>query len=66
VMSLLIFSSVGLAPVTNAVAGAILEIDLNVLFIGGGSLMALLCVFAILLPAVRQMGMEQVAARQGA
>jgi len=58
VMSLLMFSSIGLAPVSNALAGAILEINLNALFIGGGLLMAAVSLLSILLPAVRQMGSE--------
>jgi MFS family permease len=58
VMSLLMFSSVGLAPVSNALAGAILEINLNVLFIGGGLLMAALSLFSMMLPAVRHMGAD--------
>ncbi len=65
VMSLLMFSSLGLAPITNALAGAILQVNLNVLFIGGGLLMAALSLLSIALPAVRQMGTEPVAS-QGA
>lgn len=60
VMSLILFSSVGLAPISNALAGAILQIDLNLLFIGGGLLMVAVSLLAILLPAVRQMGSEPV------
>jgi MFS family permease len=60
VMSLLIFSSVGLAPVSNALTGALLQINLNLLFIGGGVLMAALSLFAITLPVVRRMGSEPV------
>jgi MFS family permease len=60
VMSLLMFSSIGLAPVSNALAGAILQINLNMLFIGGGVLMAALSLVSIALPAVRQMGAEPV------
>ena len=58
VMSLLFFCSIGLAPVSNALAGAILQIDLNMLFIGGGVLMAAVSLLSILLPAVQQMGLE--------
>jgi len=61
VMSLLFFSSIGLAPVSNALAGAILEINLNMLFIGGGVLMAAVSLLSILLPAIRQMGSEPAA-----
>ena len=58
VMSLLFFCAVGLAPVSNALAGAILEIDLNLLFIGSGVLMAAVTLLSILFPVVRQMGSE--------
>jgi len=60
VMSLLMFSSNGLAPVSYALAGVILQISLNGLFIGGGLLMAAVSLAAIVLPAVRQMGVEPV------
>jgi hypothetical protein len=60
VMSLLMFSSVGLAPLSNALAGAILQINLNLLFIGGGMLMTIVALLSILLPAVRQMGSTPV------
>jgi hypothetical protein len=66
VMSLLMFSSIGLAPVSNALAGAILQINLNVLFIGGGVLMAALSLLSIALPAVQQMGSEPVVGNQAA
>ena len=58
VMSLLFFCSIGLAPVSNALAGAILEINLNGLFIGGGLLMTALTLLSILLPELRLMGSE--------
>jgi MFS family permease len=58
VMSLLFFCSIGLAPVSNALAGAILDIDLNMLFVGGGLLMTVLTLLSILLPETRQMGLE--------
>ncbi len=58
VMSLLFFCSIGLAPVSNALAGVILEIDLNALFIGGGLLMAAVSLLSILLPEIRHMGLE--------
>jgi MFS family permease len=58
VMSLLFFCSIGLAPVSNALAGAILDIDPNMLFIGGGLLMMALTLLSILLPETRHMGLE--------
>lgn len=66
VMSLILFSSVGLAPISNALAGAILQINLNALFIGGGLLMAALSLIAITLPTVRQMGSESDPINQAA
>ncbi len=58
VMSLLFFCSIGLAPVSNALAGGILEFSLNGLFIGGGLLMTALTLLSIALPEVRRMGWE--------
>jgi len=58
VMSLLFFCAIGLAPVSNALAGALLDIDLNGLFIGSGALMAAVTLLAILLPEIRRMGLE--------
>jgi MFS family permease len=58
VMSLLFFCAIGLAPVSNALAGALLEIDLNVLFIGGGVLMVAVTLLSIVLPEIRRMGLE--------
>lgn len=58
VMSLLFFCAIGLAPVSNALAGVILEIDLNALFIGGGVLMTALTLLSILLPETRHMGLK--------
>jgi len=58
VMSLLFFCSIGLAPVSNALAGAILEIDLNGLFIGSGVLMAAVTLLSIALSETRRMGVE--------
>jgi MFS family permease len=62
VMSLLFFCSIGLAPVSNALAGAILEINLNALFIGGGLLMTAVSLLSILLPEIRDMGLETAVA----
>lgn len=54
-MSLIMFSSIGLAPVATAVAGAIIKIDLPGLFIGSGTLLLLVILFATINPAVRAM-----------
>jgi MFS family permease len=60
VMSLLFFCAIGLAPVSNALAGAMLDIDLNRLFIGSGVLMAAVTLLSIVLPETRRMGLENV------
>ena len=62
VMSLLFFCAIGLAPVSNALAGALLDIDLNGLFIGSGVLMAAVTLLAIVLPETRRMGLETAVA----
>ena len=64
VMSLIMFSSVGLSPISNALAGAILQFNLNALFIGGGLLMAAISLLAISIPPVRHMGSVPLAAAQ--
>ncbi len=58
VMSLLFFCAIGLAPVSNALAGAMLQVNLNGLFIGGGLLMTAVSLASILLRSMRQMGLE--------
>jgi len=62
VMSLLFFCAIGLAPVSNALAGALLDIDLNGLFIGSGVLMTAVTLLSIALPETRRMGLETAVA----
>jgi hypothetical protein len=59
VMSLLFFCAIGLAPVSNALAGAMLEIDLNGVFIVSGALMTAVTLLSIVLPELRHMGLER-------
>jgi MFS family permease len=58
IMSLLMFASMGLVPISMAVGGALIEINLTATLVGMGILMALLAVIAALNPAVRTMGVE--------
>lgn len=58
VMSLLMFAWVGVAPISSTIAGAILHVDLLILFAGAGILMTGLAFGAALLPTARQMGLE--------
>jgi hypothetical protein len=60
-MSLLMFASTGLLPVSNVITGALIRLDVTAVFVGGGSLMALLVFLAMLNPAVRAMEATPVA-----
>lgn len=54
-MSLLMFASVGLTPLSTAVAGALIQVDLTGLFIGAGVLLLFIVLPASLNTAVRAM-----------
>jgi MFS family permease len=57
VMSLLMFASVGVAPVSSALAGVVLNIDLVWLFVGAGAAMDAVVLISLLTPTVRRMGL---------
>ena len=57
VMSLVMFAVVGLNPVSTALAGALIELDITVLLVCAGLLMTLFTLSAAFSPAVRA-GME--------
>jgi hypothetical protein len=54
-MSLLMFASAGLLPVSNVITGALIRVDVTAVFVGGGSLMAVLVFLSMLNPEVRAM-----------
>ncbi len=54
-MSLLMFASVGLQPLSNMVTGALVDLNAQLLFISFGSLMILLTLLFLLNPSVRSM-----------
>ncbi len=58
VMSLIMFASVGVAPVSSTLAGVLLNVDLTLLFVSAGGLMIIVTLWSITTPAVRQMGLE--------
>lgn len=58
VVSLIMFASVGVAPVSSTVAGVILNVDLRVLFIGSGVLLTLTTLTFMTMRPIRQMGFE--------
>jgi hypothetical protein len=63
-MSLILFASVGLVPVSQALSGALMRVSVTALFVGAGLLLALLLVRAALTPSLRSMGVEMAAERR--
>jgi len=58
IMSLMMFAGLGVAPISAMLAGALLHVNLDALFIGAGLLMAAVALATITMPVVRQMGLE--------
>ena len=58
-MSLLMFATNGLQPISSALAGALVEIDVTGLFVVAGGLLILLTMVSAFNPAVRAMGLEK-------
>jgi Major Facilitator Superfamily len=60
VMSLMMFGSLGLVPVSMFIAGVFVTIDLSALFVVGGVGMAILALASLLSGRIRAMGKEPV------
>ena len=58
VMSLMMFGSVALVPLSMAVSGALVKISIDAVLMGGGLGMAALAILGLLAPSVRRMGLE--------
>ncbi len=58
IMSVIMFASVGLTPVSTALAGVLIDWNLTAVFIGGGVLMALVTLLSLTSRAVRNMGLQ--------
>ncbi len=56
VMSLMMFASIGLQPISEAITGVIARVDPSILFVGGGILMTAITLVALISPALRRMG----------
>lgn len=54
-MSLLMFASAGLLPLSNLLTGALINLNVAAVFVGGGGLMALVVFIFLLNPSVRAM-----------
>ena len=53
IMSILMFSSTGLVPVSQAISGAVSKWDLNVLFVSAGTLVLLVTLWAAFQPGLK-------------
>ncbi|HMK93602.1 MAG TPA: hypothetical protein VK576_11435, partial [Thermoleophilia bacterium] len=60
-MSLILFASVGLVPVSQAVSGALLRVSTTALFVGVAVVLGVLLARAAVSPALRAMGLELTA-----
>ena len=58
-MSLLLFASLGLVPVSMAFSGVLIEMNAQALFVGAGSLLTLIMLLSAFNPAVRAMGLKK-------
>lgn len=56
-MSLLMFSSVGLIPLSQALSGALIKVSIDGLFVGAGILMVIVAIMAALSPAIKNIGL---------
>lgn len=63
-MGLIMFASVGLVPVSQALAGALIRVSMPLVFVGAAALLAVILTRAALTPALMRMGLE-MAAEQG-
>ncbi len=56
IMSIMMFSGTGLAPVSQAIAGAVSKLDLTLLFLLGGGLTVFLAVWTAFQPSLTEFG----------
>ncbi len=62
VMSLVMFASVGVVPVSQALCGALIKVSLTGVFVGAGVLLLAVTLRIMLVPAVRDMGLPPAGA----
>jgi hypothetical protein len=58
-MSLVMFASLGLQPLSNALAGVVVEIDIVAMFVVAGVLLAGISWISAISPTARTIGVEQ-------
>ena len=61
-MSLIIFASVGLVPLSQALSGPVAQRSVTALFVGAAVLLALVVARAWFVPSLRSMGIEMASA----
>jgi len=63
-MSLVLFASVGLVPVSEALCGVFMRVSVTAVFVGAALVLAALLVRAALTPSLRAMGVQMAADRR--
>jgi MFS family permease len=58
IMSLIMFASVGLVPISSAVAGVLIDINLTAVFVVAGLLMTLVTFYSLTSKAMREIGLQ--------
>ena len=58
VMSLIMFASVGVTPISQTLAGALVDINMYFLFVGSGICVFIVSLFALTNRGIRDMGYE--------
>jgi hypothetical protein len=58
IMSLIMFASVGLNPISTALTGILIGFNPTMLLVSAGSMMTIFTLSAAFSPAVRNLGME--------
>ena len=58
VMSMIMFFMQGMAPISAAVAGALIRVSLEGVFFAAGAILMGLCVLGVFIPVIREMGIK--------
>ena len=58
-MSLLLFASLGIVPISMALSGALIEVNTQAFFVGAGGLLTIIMLLSACNPAVRTMGLKK-------
>jgi hypothetical protein len=58
VLSTMMFASIGLVPISQAICGALIKLNINGLFLGAGLLLVVINLFVAVRPEMRTMGLE--------